>query len=96
MSSSYSPWIYRKFLYHIPFLWKKCPEGNYHIFWDRLCFCRLNGYCGDWHGGIYDFKTGKEYQPCPYCERDNPRAVRALKHQYKRDLIADALRRGRK
>lgn len=68
MSSGYSPWIYRKLLYHIPGLFKKCPEGNYHKFWHRLCFCRQNEHCGDWHGGIYDFKTGNEYQPCLYCE----------------------------
>ena len=57
MSSGYSPWIHRKILYKVPKLYKKCREGNYHPFWDRLCFCGLDSYCGDWHGGIYDFKT---------------------------------------
>ena len=61
MSSAYSPWIYRKLFYKVPFLYKRCPAGNYHKSWDRLCFCRLNESCGDWHGGVYDFKTGDEY-----------------------------------
>ena len=62
MSSGYSPWYYRKVLYHIPKLFKKCPEGNYHWFWHRLCWCRHHEHCGDkWHGGIYDFKNGNEY-----------------------------------
>jgi len=61
MSSSYSPWFYRKVLYKIPGLFKKCPEGNYHWFWDRLCFCRENQFVGnEWHGGILDLKTGVE------------------------------------
>jgi hypothetical protein len=68
MSSSYSPWFYRKILYKIPKLFKKCPGGNYHWFWHRLCFCRVNEHSGDWHGGIFDFKTGEEYQYCEYCK----------------------------
>lgn len=39
MSSSYSPWWKRKIFYKIPFLFKKCSEGNYHWFWERVCFC---------------------------------------------------------
>ena len=39
MSSTYSPWYKRKILYHIPGLFKKCPEGNYHWFWHRWCYC---------------------------------------------------------
>lgn len=62
MASGYSPWIYRKILYRIPFLFKKCPQGNYHKRWHRLCFCGLHMCSGDWHGGIYDFKTKKQYQ----------------------------------
>lgn len=69
MASGYSPWYYRKVLYKIPGLFKICPGGNYHYFWSRLCFCRLHEHIGsEWHGGIYDFKTGEEYQLCPYCE----------------------------
>jgi len=68
MSSRYSPWIYRKVLYKIPGLFKRCPiEHNYHWFWDRLCFCAQGLHTGNWHGGIYDFKTGEEYQPCKRC-----------------------------
>ena len=68
MSSTYSPWWKRKIAYKIPGLYKICRDGNYHLRWDRLCFCAMDEHCGDWHGGIYDFKTGKEYQPCKYCE----------------------------
>ena len=61
MSSAYSP-RYKRLLYKIPGLYKVCPDGNYHLRFDRLCFCRVNEHCGDqWHGGIYDFKTGAEY-----------------------------------
>lgn len=71
MSSGYAPW-WRRILYHVPFLFKKCPEGNYHWFWDRLCFCRLNQCCGDFHGGVWDMKLKKEYQPYEIC---NPNGV---------------------
>jgi len=65
MAISYSPWYKRKILYRIPFLYKKCPDGNYHPFWDRLCFCRVNEHIvpDTWHGGVYDFVTGGEYIP---------------------------------
>jgi hypothetical protein len=46
-----------------PFLYKKCPEGNYHSVFDRLCYCRLQQYSNEWNGGILDLKTGKEYIP---------------------------------
>ena len=68
MASCYSSLLHRVFLYKIPFLYKKCPDGNYHKAWDRLCFCREGLNDGDWHGGIYDFKTGGEYQRCSLCE----------------------------
>ena len=71
MASGYSPWFHRKVLYKIPGLYKKGPCGNYHPFWDRLCFCMLGEHCGNFHGGIYDLKTGKEYQYCEYCEEQN-------------------------
>jgi len=71
MSSTTTP-KWKRYLYKIlPFLWKTCPEGNYHSRWDRLCFCRENEHCGDeWHGGIYDFKTGEEY--LRYKEEEKP------------------------
>lgn len=62
MASGKSSWLQINILYKIPYLYKKCPNYNYHYFWHRLCFCRVNEHCGDkWHGGVYDFKTGKEY-----------------------------------
>ncbi len=70
MASGYSPWYKRKILYHIPGLFKKCPGSNYHWFWDRLCWCRWGEYDGSkWHGGIYDFRTGNEYQECETCKK---------------------------
>lgn len=72
MSSGYSPWIYRKILYRIPGLFKVCPGGNYHWFFDRLCFCRLGDHIAlEWHGGIYDLKTGQEYQECAQCQTED-------------------------
>jgi hypothetical protein len=52
MASCYSPWWKRNIAYKIPGLYKKCPQGNYHLRWDRLCFCGMNEHCGNWHGGI--------------------------------------------
>lgn len=46
-----------------PFMYKKCPAGNYHKIDDRLCFCRCNEHYDNWHGGILDFRTGEEYIP---------------------------------
>ncbi|MFH1953140.1 MAG: hypothetical protein ABIL06_16170 [Pseudomonadota bacterium] len=63
MSSGYSPWIYRKFLYHIPGLFKKCPAGNYHPRWrNRICFCVDD--CD-----LMDLKTGKKYVSLEKYER---------------------------
>ena len=61
MASGYAPrwrrWLHR----NAKFLFKRCPDGNYHWFWDRYCFCRCCEHIGDeWHGGTLDFKTGKE------------------------------------
>jgi hypothetical protein len=71
MGSSYSPWIYRKLLYHIPGLFRRCPEGNYHWRWDRLCYCMQGANVSlegkQFHGGIYDLKRGVEYQHCSHC-----------------------------
>jgi len=58
MSSTYSPWIYRKIFYRIPFLYKKCGDDNYHLRWDRLCFCQYNE---NGHK-IIDLKTKNEYE----------------------------------
>jgi hypothetical protein len=71
MSSAYSP-SWKRLLYKVPFLFKICPEGNYHWKWDRLCFCRCHEYCGDWHGGIWDMKLKKEYQFCSHCVPPSP------------------------
>ena len=54
MSSGYAP-LWRRILYKVPFLSKKCPDGNYHWHADPYCFCRLNAHAGDWHGGVYCF-----------------------------------------
>jgi hypothetical protein len=62
MSSGYSPWYKRKILYHIPGLFKKCEEGNYHWFWDRICFC-------DDNSDLVDLKTGKKYNRIPIKEK---------------------------
>lgn len=69
MSSGYST-KWERFLYKLPFLYKQCPEGNYHKITDRLCFCRVNEFDGTWHGGIYDFKTSEEYQYCERCKEE--------------------------
>lgn len=67
MSSGYSPWIYRHILYKVPFLFKVCPDGNYHWWRDDYCWCRLNEHIvaskpeDCWHGGIYEFATGEEF-----------------------------------
>ena len=52
----------------LPFLFKKCPAGNYHWRWDKYCYCMMNEYGGlnDWHGGIYSFKTRSEILVPPY------------------------------
>lgn len=61
MASTYSP-LWMRFLFKAtPFLFKKCPQWNYHWRWDRLCMCGLNEYCGDFRGGIYDMKKKKQY-----------------------------------
>jgi len=73
MSSGYSPLWKRTLIKTLPFLFKKCRAGNYHWFWDRLCFCGRHECCGSWHGGIYDIKTGKEYPPCECCDPYNIR-----------------------
>lgn len=67
MASGRATWLERNILFKISFLYKKCPAGNYHHFWDRLCYCRCDEHDSSWHGGIYDFKTGDELQFCETC-----------------------------
>jgi len=79
MSSSYSPWIFRTVFYKIPGLFKKCPQGNYHWFWHRLCFCGMGEHSCDWHGGIWDFKLKREYQLCKQCAEQAAMDYKVLK-----------------
>lgn len=46
MASGYSPRWRRLLQKHTPFLFKVCPEGNYHWFWDKTCYCvaNINGH----------------------------------------------------
>ena len=57
MSSGYSPWWKRKILYKIPGLFKKCPEGNFHWFWDQTCFC-----CNTNASDLYLFQNHTYYK----------------------------------
>ena len=60
MSSTYSP-LYLRIMYKfLPFLFKKCPDGNYHWRWDRICICCE---CNGWK--LIDYKTKTIY----YIER---------------------------
>ena len=54
MASGHSPWWKQKILYRIPGLFKVCPAGNYHWFWDKWCFCCDN--CGQ---HLYSFRLKK-------------------------------------
>ena len=47
--------LFKRMLYKIPYLYKKCPSGNYHLFSDRVCVC------GEFDCALYDFKTKKKY-----------------------------------
>jgi hypothetical protein len=42
-----------------PFLFRRCPGGNFHWNTDRLCYCRSGEYSKDWSGGILDLQTGE-------------------------------------
>lgn len=55
--SGYTPLWKRILIKTMPFLFKKCPEENYHWFWDKTCYCvaHING------NKSYDFKT-KTYE----------------------------------
>jgi len=67
MASAKTPKWKRLLIKYFSWLFKICPQSNYHWRWDRLCFCGQNEYVGDWHGGIYDLKSNKEYQYCKFC-----------------------------
>lgn len=59
MASEFAPW-WKRLLFKTP-LYKRGPIcGNYHKRTDRYCYCCVGEHSGDWHGGVYDFKTGKE------------------------------------
>lgn len=47
----------RRFL---PFLLVRCPMGNLHFRWQRLCCCGLNEYRGEHRGNKY-WWSGKEW-----------------------------------
>lgn len=54
MASGYSP-LWRRILHKtMPFLFRLCPEFNYHWRWDRMCHC-CDGV------ETIDLWTGKEY-----------------------------------
>jgi hypothetical protein len=53
----------------LPFLYKKCPAGNYHFFTDTLCFCRVNEYSYDWNGQVLDMITGVRYKEYKHDKR---------------------------
>lgn len=41
--SGYSPWWRRLLQRHAGFLFRVCPEGNYHWRHDKLCYCGIGG-----------------------------------------------------
>lgn len=52
-----------KLLRQIPFLFRRCACGKYHPFWVRMCFGRVGQHSENWHGGILDLRTGREWTP---------------------------------
>lgn len=54
---SFWRWLLRRCC---PFLFKKCPLGNFHWRRDRYCHCGYATYSSTWHGGILDFRSGRE------------------------------------
>jgi len=67
MASAFVPWYKRWFL-RLPYLFKTCPSGNRHPFWDQLCWCRMgeHSHCitgsHSWHGGAYVFASRKDHR----------------------------------
>lgn len=59
--SSYKTRLTKRALQKLtPFLFKKCPDGNYHWRWEQICFCRMGEYSDNWNGGIYSFLGDEE------------------------------------
>lgn len=68
MPSGRTSWLRRLSYLLLPWLWKRCPAGNYHPRHDRVCGCRANGWpdakpVEDWHGGLMLFRDGSEWVP---------------------------------
>lgn len=59
--SGYSPWWLRV-LYHVPYLFKRCPQYNMHWRWHHYCYCGSYNHVSRGSGGIYNFSTGMEEQ----------------------------------
>lgn len=57
----------------LPFLFKKCPQGNWHWRWEQVCWCGWGKYneLKHWHGGLYVFPdqegTINEFHICKDC-----------------------------
>ncbi len=67
MASKHSGYI-RRFLHKAtPFLFKECMAGNYHWWWEQMCWCRIGEYTDDWHGGVYVFKPCQELHTKTSC-----------------------------
>jgi hypothetical protein len=49
------------------FLTVKCPFGERHWRWERLCFHGFRRNTETWHGGVLDLKSGLELQACAHC-----------------------------
>lgn len=76
MASSYSP-AWRRFLNRwMPFLFRRCNQGNYHWRTDVWCYCGQGSHCiggpRPWHGGIEYLRTGQEYHHPPRDAREQP------------------------
>ncbi len=57
--SGHSSWLRRK-LHKIPFLFKRCPQGNFHWFYEKVCICDWKGfYDGQNHYNVHFFKGKK-------------------------------------
>lgn len=64
--------LWRRLAAKLPFITKKCPFGNSHWRWARLCNCAYGRPMEEpeWHGGLYDFVTEAELHPCATCYPD--------------------------
>lgn len=56
-------------------LFHKCLAGNYHWWWEKVCYCRNKEFHAEWHGGVGILEHGywQEYHPlmcdCSGCMR---------------------------